>query len=53
MTKVRITIDITSENDDYENSIHEAMKGILNGNRSGRGENDIESYEFSVSSVYD
>lgn len=36
MSKIRITIDISSESDDYESSIREAMKGILDGNKSGR-----------------
>ena len=53
MSKIRITIDILSESDDYESSIREAMKGILDGNKSGRWENDTESYEFSVKNVYE
>ncbi len=36
MTHIHITIDISSEHDDYESSLREAMRGILEGNRMGR-----------------
>lgn len=48
MSSLHITIDVSSEDDDYEDSIREAMKGILAGNRSWRNENDTESYSFNV-----
>lgn len=53
MSKIRITIDISSDTEDYDDTIREAMKGILDGNKTGRGENDAESYEFSVRNVYE
>lgn len=34
MPSLHITIDISAEDGNYENSIREAMKGILAGNRS-------------------
>ncbi len=52
MSSLRITIDISAENDDFEDPIREAMKGILAGNKSWRNENDTESYSFSVVNVY-
>ncbi len=52
MSSLHITIDVSSEDDDYEDSIREAMKGILEGNKSGRGENDTESYGFNVVNMY-
>jgi hypothetical protein len=33
MSSIRITIDISSKSDDYEDSLREAMLGILDGNR--------------------
>ena len=36
MAHIRIIIDTSSEHDDYEHSLREAMKGILAGNRMGR-----------------
>ncbi len=52
MSSIHITIDISTKNADYEDSIREAMKGILWGDVYGREENDVESYEFSVRNVY-
>ncbi len=52
MSSIRITLDISSESDDYEDSIREAMQGILDGNKWGKNENDTDSYEFSVEHVY-
>lgn len=51
MSSIRIIIDISSESDDYENSIREAMKGILEWNHMWRGENNSESYEFRVEQI--
>ncbi len=52
MSSICITLDISSESDDYEDSIREAMKGILDGNKWDKNENDTDSYEFSVQHVY-
>ena len=53
MSSIRITIDTSSDSDDYDDSIREAMKGILDGNRVWRGENNTESYTFSIVPVYE
>jgi hypothetical protein len=34
MPSIHIIIDISSESDNYQDSIQEAMKGIIAGNRS-------------------
>lgn len=52
MSEIIITIRATSEHDEYEHSLHETMKGILDGNRMGRWENDADSYEFSVTQIH-
>lgn len=43
-----LTITITSETGDFESSLHEVIKWVESGSRIGRGENDTESFEWSI-----